>query len=75
MNILFIGVNMDENQVAVANNLIDKLGVDPCLLSIVIIVIGFLFFMSITSKEKEKIERERVKDALNAVERIIGNGK
>ncbi len=66
---------MDENQASIANNLIEKLGVDPCLLSIVIIVIGFLFFMSITSKEKEKIERERVKDALEAVERIIGNGK
>jgi hypothetical protein len=69
------GVIMDDNQVDVANNLIDKIGVDPCLLSIVIIVIGFLVFMTITVKEKEKIERERVKDALNAVERIIGNGK
>lgn len=66
---------MGENETAVANNLIDTLGVDPCLLSIVVIVVAFIIFMGFTAREKEKIERQRVKDALDAVERIVKNGK
>ena len=66
---------MGDNEKEVATKLIDTLGVDPCLLAIVVIVLAFIFLMGTTAKEKEKIERQRVKDALDAVERIVNNGK
>lgn len=66
---------MGENEKEVANNLINTLGVDPCLLAIVIIVIAFFVFLTRSSKEREQVERQRLKDALDAVERIVRDGK
>lgn len=66
---------MNQNETEVANNIIDKLGVDPCLLAIVVITLGFLILMGYTAQRKENVERQRVKDALDAVERIIGKGQ
>ena len=66
---------MNSNTTDVANNLINTLGIDPCLLAIVTVVISFLLLMAFSAKQKEQIERERLKDALDAVERIVTNGK
>lgn len=51
----------------VLSTIVEKLGVDPCLLAIVIIVIVFFWFMRYTYKHQEKMEQIRVSQWLKAM--------